>query len=204
MTSFRILPEASEELEACVSYYNSQQLNLGTELLSRPIHRFPFYVLSRSLLEEITIVAVAHCPTHYVRMHYCGIGHCVSVNEAARSHMKILARTILVILVAGCAEPVRLDLVEVTDGASEFERLNNAAAIMSELMNDGFPSYGCGSGDDPSAGCAGGVSTYELHIQPVVEENTGRVFLRCVIHDHLNHDALLRRCIRRISEELTK
>ena len=85
MTLFCILSEASEELEACVSYYNSQQSNLGTEFLaefektvdrirefpnaartvgegirSRPIHRFPFYVLYRSLAEEITIVAVAH------------------------------------------------------------------------------------------------------------------------------------------------
>lgn len=85
MTSFRVLPEASEELEACVSYYNSQQPNLGTEFLaeferaaerifelpnaartvggdirSRPIHRFPFYVLYRSLEDEITIIVVAH------------------------------------------------------------------------------------------------------------------------------------------------
>ena len=85
MTSFRILPAASEELEACVSYYNSQQSNLGTEFLtefektaeriielpnaaravgdgirSRPIHRFPFYVLYRTQAEEITIVAIAH------------------------------------------------------------------------------------------------------------------------------------------------
>jgi toxin ParE1/3/4 len=85
MTSFRILSEASEELEACVSYYNSQRSNLGTEFLaefertaerirelpnaariiggdfrSKPIHRFPFYVLYRSLEDDITIVAVAH------------------------------------------------------------------------------------------------------------------------------------------------
>ena len=85
MTSFRILSQASEELEACVSYYNSQQSNLGTEFLaefqkaaerirnlpnaarkvgedvrSKPIHRFPFYVLYRSSENEITIVAVAH------------------------------------------------------------------------------------------------------------------------------------------------
>ncbi len=85
MTSFRILSEASEELEACVSYYNLQRSNLGTEFLaefertaerilelpnatrvvgevvrSKPIHRFPFYVLYRSLEDEITIVAVAH------------------------------------------------------------------------------------------------------------------------------------------------
>ena len=85
MTSFRILPEASEELEACVSYYNSQQQNLGTEFLeefektaarivelpkaarilredvrSRPIHRFPFFVLYRVSEDETTIVAVAH------------------------------------------------------------------------------------------------------------------------------------------------
>ncbi len=85
MTSFRILSDASEELEACVSYYNSQRSNLGTEFLaefertaerilklpnaarmvgndirSRPIHRFPFYILYRSLEDEITIVAVAH------------------------------------------------------------------------------------------------------------------------------------------------
>ena len=85
MTSYRILSEASEELEACVSYYNSQQSNLGTEFLaefeataerilrlpnaarkvgedirSKPIHRFPFYVLYRSREDEITIVAVAH------------------------------------------------------------------------------------------------------------------------------------------------
>ena len=85
MTSFRILSEASEELEACVSYYNSQRSKLGTEFLaefertaerilklpnaarmvgedirSKPIHRFPFYVLYRSLEDEITIVAVSH------------------------------------------------------------------------------------------------------------------------------------------------
>ena len=85
MTSFRILSEASEEPEVCVSYYNSQQSNLGTEFLaefertaerilklpnaarmvsedirSKPIHRFPFYVLYYSLEDEITIVAVAH------------------------------------------------------------------------------------------------------------------------------------------------
>ncbi len=85
MTSYRILSEASEELEVCVSYYNSQRSNLGTEFLaefertaerilklpnaagtvgedirSKPIHRFPFYVLYRSLEDEITIVAVAH------------------------------------------------------------------------------------------------------------------------------------------------
>ena len=85
MTSFRILSEASEELEACVNYYNSQRSNLGTEFLaefestaerilkfpnaarmvgedvrSKPIHRFPFYVLYRSLVDEITIIAVAH------------------------------------------------------------------------------------------------------------------------------------------------
>ena len=85
MTSFRILSDASEELEACVSYYNSQRSNLGTEFLaefertaerilklpnaarmvgddirSKPIHRFPFYILYRSLEGEITIVAVAH------------------------------------------------------------------------------------------------------------------------------------------------
>jgi plasmid stabilization system protein ParE len=85
MTSFRILSEASEELEACVSYYDSQQPGLGAEFLaefertaerirdlpnaarlvseglrSRPIHRFPFYVLYRPLAKEITVVAVAH------------------------------------------------------------------------------------------------------------------------------------------------
>ena len=85
MTSFRILPQASEELEAAVAYYNSQQSLLGTAFLSefedtverifdlpfatrvvrdnvrrRPIHRFPFFVLYRPSAEEITIVAVAH------------------------------------------------------------------------------------------------------------------------------------------------
>jgi len=85
MTSFRILSEASEELEACVNHYNSQRTNLGTEFLaeferaaerilklpraarrigedirSKPIHRFPFYVLYRLLEDDITIIAVAH------------------------------------------------------------------------------------------------------------------------------------------------
>ena len=85
MKSFRILSEASEELEACVSYYNSQRPGLGTEFLaefertadrilelpnagrlvgkdirSKPIHRFPFYVLYRWQENETTIVAVAH------------------------------------------------------------------------------------------------------------------------------------------------
>ena len=34
MTLFRIRPEASEELEACVSYYDSQQPGLGAEFLA--------------------------------------------------------------------------------------------------------------------------------------------------------------------------
>ena len=34
MTSFRILPQASEELEAAVVYYNSQRNKLGTTFLS--------------------------------------------------------------------------------------------------------------------------------------------------------------------------
>jgi len=44
MTSFRILSEASEELEACVSYYNSQWSNLGTEFFAefeRTAERIP-------------------------------------------------------------------------------------------------------------------------------------------------------------------
>jgi plasmid stabilization system protein ParE len=85
MTSFRILPQASEELEAAVAYYNSQKADLGTAFLSefeetverilalplaarvirgnvrrRPIHRFPFTVLYRAGDDEITIVAIAH------------------------------------------------------------------------------------------------------------------------------------------------
>ena len=85
MNSFRILSEASEELEAAVDYYNSQQTELGTAFLSefeatverifdlplaarivresirrRPIHRFPFYALYRFTNDEITIGAVAH------------------------------------------------------------------------------------------------------------------------------------------------
>lgn len=34
MSSFRILSEAAEELEACVNYYNSQRPGLGTEFLN--------------------------------------------------------------------------------------------------------------------------------------------------------------------------
>ena len=34
MTLFRILSEASEELDACVGYYNTQRSNLGTEFLA--------------------------------------------------------------------------------------------------------------------------------------------------------------------------
>ena len=85
MPSIRILEQASEELEAYVKYYNSQQSNLGTEFLSefekatarildlpkaarivgknlrsRPIHRFPYFVLYRPSEKEIVIVAIAH------------------------------------------------------------------------------------------------------------------------------------------------
>ena len=85
MTSFRILSEASEELEAAVAYYSSLEPELGTAFLDefertaarilelpraarivagdvrrRPIHRFPFFVLYRLGSEETTIVAVAH------------------------------------------------------------------------------------------------------------------------------------------------
>ena len=85
MTLFRILPEASEELEASVHYYESQQTGLGLAFLSefkrtrkrieelpdagravrgdirrRPIYRFPYAVLYRTTDTEIVIVAVAH------------------------------------------------------------------------------------------------------------------------------------------------
>lgn len=85
MTSFRILSDASEELEAAVAYYNSQQQELGTAFLEefentverivdlplaarvvrgdvrrKLIHRFPFFVLYRPGPDEVTIVAVAH------------------------------------------------------------------------------------------------------------------------------------------------
>ncbi|MCH8135074.1 MAG: type II toxin-antitoxin system RelE/ParE family toxin [Proteobacteria bacterium] len=85
MNSFRILSQASEELEASVAYYNMQRAGLGTTFLSefentkrriqelplaartlwdnlrqRPIHRFPYFVLYRISIDEITIVAVAH------------------------------------------------------------------------------------------------------------------------------------------------
>ena len=33
---------------------------VGEDIRSKPIQRFPFYVLYRSLEDEITIVAVAH------------------------------------------------------------------------------------------------------------------------------------------------
>jgi len=85
MKSFRILSQASEELEASVAYYNSQQADLGSALLAefentkdrilelplaarvvrgnlrkRPIHRFPYFVLYRVNDDEVIIVAVAH------------------------------------------------------------------------------------------------------------------------------------------------
>ncbi len=80
-----ILPQASEELEASISYYESKQTGLGAALLAefkrtcerifelpkaarlirgdlrrRPIHRFPYSVLYRVSNDEIVIVAIAH------------------------------------------------------------------------------------------------------------------------------------------------
>ena len=85
MTLIRILPEASEELEASIHYYESQQAGLGLAFLSefkrtrerieelpkagrpvrgdirrRPVHRFPYAVLYRVTDVEIVIIAVAH------------------------------------------------------------------------------------------------------------------------------------------------
>ena len=85
MTQFRIAPEASEELEASVHFYESQQPGLGAAFLyefkktreriaelpnaarilrgdirRRPIHRFPFSVLYRATETEIVIIAIAH------------------------------------------------------------------------------------------------------------------------------------------------
>lgn len=85
MSIVRILPQASEELEASISYYESQQPGLGTaflvefkrtrerilelpkaarlirsDLRRRPVHRFPYSVIYRVSNDEIVIVAVAH------------------------------------------------------------------------------------------------------------------------------------------------
>lgn len=85
MKSFRILSQASEELEASVAFYNSLRKGLGTAFLAefentkrriealplaarslcnnlrrRPIHRFPYFVMYRVSDDEITIIAIAH------------------------------------------------------------------------------------------------------------------------------------------------
>ncbi len=85
MNIVRILPQASEELEASITYYESQKSGLGVALLAefirtqerilelpkaarlirgeirrRPIHHFPYSVLYRVLNDEIVIVAIAH------------------------------------------------------------------------------------------------------------------------------------------------
>ena len=85
MKSVRILPEASKELEASVSRYESVQSGLGSAFLAefkktreridehpnagrivrgevrrRLIHRFPYAILYRATDSEIVIVAIAH------------------------------------------------------------------------------------------------------------------------------------------------
>lgn len=60
MTSFRILPRASEELEAAVAYYNSQQAELGTAFLSEfeeTIERIVDLPLPPELFEETCVAA---------------------------------------------------------------------------------------------------------------------------------------------------
>ncbi len=85
MRNFRILSEASEELDASIHRYESQQPGLGSAFLSefrqtrerigelpkvgrivradirrRQIYRFPYAVLYRATDKEIVIVAIAH------------------------------------------------------------------------------------------------------------------------------------------------
>lgn len=85
MIVVQILTQASEELEASIFYYESQQPGLGEAFLAefksaqerilefpkaarlirgdirrRPIHRFPYSILYRVSNDEIVIVAVAH------------------------------------------------------------------------------------------------------------------------------------------------
>ena len=106
------------------------------------------------------------------------------------------------LILAGCTETPELDMVEIKEGDTQFERLNNAARIMAELMNEGFPDMTCGSSEGTSDDCGDVVTIDDLHIQPVTEEGSGRVFLQCFIHDRSRYESLRRTCVGRIYEKL--
>ena len=109
----------------------------------------------------------------------------------------------LALLIVGCSEPPPPDMVEIRIGANQYDKLNTAGRVISELLQQGFPNTTCGSKENPSEGCDGQVSLYQLHVQPVTASPSGRVYLQCVIHDESNHYTLRELCLARVREHLS-
>ena len=116
--------------------------------------------------------------------------------------MRITSLTFFAVALVACSEPAPVDLIEITVGASEMDRLNHAGLVISELLQQGFPNTDCGTEDDPIDGCDGAISLRQLHVQPVTAEPSGRVYLKCVVHDESAYFELVRVCVDRVREQI--
>ncbi len=116
--------------------------------------------------------------------------------------MRIVSILLLAFVLVACSDPPPPDMIEITVGGNEYGKLNNAARIVSELLQQGFPNTTCGSEDDPTDGCNGEVSLRQLHVQPFTGRPSGRVYLRCVIHDESAYFELLNVCLDRVRKQV--
>ena len=118
--------------------------------------------------------------------------------------MRIIATLLAALFMVSCSDPTPEDMIEILMGDGELGKLDNAGQIISELLQEGFPNTNCGNEDDPTENCNGQISVYQLHVQPVVGSQSGRVYLQCVIHDKSDYRALLSTCLERVREQVSK
>ena len=118
--------------------------------------------------------------------------------------MRFISVLFLILGTIACSDPPPADMIEIKMGGDEYVRLNNAAQIVNELLQQGFPNTTCGSENDPTEGCNGEVSLWQLHVQPYTGHPSGRVYLRCVIHDESAYFELLDICLNRVREQVVR
>ncbi len=118
--------------------------------------------------------------------------------------MRIISILLFALVMVACFDPPPPDMIEIRMGGNEYGKLNNAARIVSELLQQGFTNTTCGNQDDPTEGCNGEVSLWQLHVQPFTGHPSGRVYLRCVIHDESAYYALLNNCLDRVRKQVLK
>lgn len=106
--------------------------------------------------------------------------------------IKLLIVSLFLVCV-GCGTDPHPDLLEVTAGSSQEERVNRAIEIARQLIEEGFPTTPCEPGTKVDTDNEDEITAFDLLIVPTID-NEGAVYLQCSISDADRYDYILEKC----------